>query len=108
MIHSTVWVDSDEFVIKFSVANFAHTFVSDDEIRLFELVGLLLSVECLLVGKLTGNKSVFSLRKSSVKHVDQIRNDVVFARINIPFIWQMRKYSLMIQQRRARILLQKL
>ena len=97
VINPTVWIDSNEFVIKFSIANFAHAFIPDYEVRLFELVGLLFGVKSLLVWKLARDKSVLSLCKSSVKHVNQIRNDVVFPRIDIPFIRNMSKNRLVIQ-----------
>lgn len=44
VVDATVWVDPDEFVAELLVAEFANALISNNEIRLLEIVGFLLFV----------------------------------------------------------------
>jgi len=51
VVYATIWIDTHELVRQLTVADFAHAFVANHEVRLLELVGFDLGVDLLLFGE---------------------------------------------------------
>ena len=84
--HASIGIDSDELVAQFSVAGFAHAVISDHNVRRFQLIAFLLTIDSFHFGHSRADLRVLLNSQFVVKHVTEVLQQIVILRADVPVV----------------------